>query len=251
MSARNPKTHWFFVPFSRSVSDLPYDMTVTDAQTVHHLRSVMRMKAGDPIVLVDGCAKKAYEAVITSIDKHQVGVILRACVAEETEPSSPIVAAMALVKGQRWDWALQKLTELGVTTIQPLVTERTIVDIKSPEAKHERWMEIVKNASEQSERLCLPEILPVQPLKTWLNQLTLDPNGLYWAAVEWSGDPIQTLLKPVTGQKLFVIGPEGGWPAHEVTAMLEKGFTPVSLGSRVLRTETAAIVVMSLLGYGL
>src|SRR5690606_9818341 len=134
--------HWFFSIFPQPVTQFPASLTLHDERLFHHLKTVMRTKPGEEIVLVDFPLAQAYRATLEALENKCLTVRI-----EEVLPAKPpnpvqTMALVSLIKGQRWDWMLQKLTELGVNEILPLETERSIIEVKNPESKLDRWEDI-------------------------------------------------------------------------------------------------------------
>lgn len=204
----------------------------------HYLARVLRAKVGQSVSLFDGRGSTA-DAIVTEINKRQTVVDLR----HRTEHSNqrlPITLGMALIKSDRFDWTLQKATELGVTSILPLITQFTDSAPKATrlERRWGHWQEILVNACEQSENHWLPQLLK----PTRLIDLTV--FGQTVVAHPATKSVTINPLEPT----LLLIGPEGGFSDEEVKALLKKRVKPMSLGPRILRAETAVIVGLTLLG---
>jgi len=243
----------FFVSLPSVLGAFPVEMTVSDEFMVHHLRTVMRARPQEAVTLVDGEREIAYAAVIQDVQKHAVA--LKITQKQEVAPSRlpHAVLAVALIKEQRWDWLLQKATELGVRTFQPLLAERSVIrlDAKDTSKKLERWQAVLRSAAEQSEGLFIPEILLPLTVKDHLASLSPETMKLI---LRERGEERQTLKRQLAMLQpeqlsIFAIGPEGGWTEKELAAFEQAGFVSVSLGARILRSETAAIAAMSSLVY--
>lgn len=215
-------------------------------QPGHHLARVLRRKAGDPVILFDGSGGE-YEAQIATIDRNVVE--LEVLNFKEGNRESPLQTDMGLVisKGDRMVLAIQKATELGLSRLTPLFSD--YCDIKLPpdriEKKLQHWRQIAISASEQCGRNCPPEICQPQQLAEWITQdsadlsLVFSPGGQ--ALNTWSD------IRPRSVR--FLIGPEGGLSVEELEQLRRTKFNRVELGPRILRTETAPIVVLSLIQY--
>lgn len=211
---------------------------------IHHIKNVMRCKINDKIEVV-------YENIVYICQIKNINPLqLEICdiVKEDRESPIDLTIAIALVNEQKMDLILQKLTELGVSKIIPVRTERSIIklDDKKEDKKIARWQMICKEASEQSKRTMVPIVENIMTLK----QLTTLNDSLKLIC------SLNSLTKPIdyytTKDKkniLFVIGPEGGFTDSEETMLLDNGFEPVTLGKRVMRVETAAIYVASIIKY--
>ena len=212
---------------------------------LHHIKNVMRMKINDKIECVFN--KKVYLCKINNFDNN-IEIIEE--LNENNELSCEIIVAIGLVKEQKMDLILQKLTELGVSKIIPLNMERSIVklDNKKEEKKLNRWLSICKEASEQSHRNIIPEITKVMNIKD-LQDIKSDLK--FVCSVKEKENLINKYLqnKNKCATMIFVIGPEGGITKEEEETLNNYGFESVSLGSRVMRVETAAIFVASITNF--
>ena len=214
-----------------------------DDRASHHLSRVLRVKAGDRLCVFNGDGNN-YHGAIVSATKHQVSVLIDRIEHAETESSLNTCLALGVSKGDRFEWAIKKATELGVTSIVPILSQR--VDVRlSPDRwqkKQEHWQQIVISACEQSGRAVVPEVQEPKTLSKWLSdveadcKLVLDPEANPHAL---NNQPASIAL---------LIGPEGGLASSELALASEKGFSAMRLGPRVLRTETAPLVALSVLG---
>ena len=219
------------------------------AEALRHLK-VLRLKAGEAVELFDGAGSSrlfAYRGMAAS------GPVLEAAGEPARLPPSEFSLTLfaCVTKGSRWDWTLEKATELGVTRIVPVISERTIVRIPKDEraAKRERWMRIAEDAARQSDAKWLPEIceavdfrdaLPlVRETTCFIGALTQPPAPPLARAIERSN--IQTFE-----HFSAFIGPEGDFTPEELAALMEIA-TPTSFGPTILRAETAAIYAVSVL----
>lgn len=230
---------------------------MSDEFTVHHLRTVMRAKPQELVTIVDGARETSYAAIIQDLQKHSVvlQVTQKLEIANNRLPHA--VLAVSLIKEQRWDWLLQKATELGVRTFQPLLAERSVIrlDVADIPKKLERWQAVLRSAAEQSEGLFIPEILPPLTVKDYLSSLPPDviKNAMKLILRE-RGDERQTLKQQLASldpqqATIFATGPEGGWSEKELISFEQAGFTAVSLGARILRSETAVVAAMAAFVY--
>jgi len=211
----------------------------------NHIAKVLRMSEGDPLVLFNGSGNE-YHCTITVLSKKQVCAHINS---EQSVPrASPLGIHLGQVisRGDRMDFAIQKATELGVTEITPLFSERCEVKLKGDrlEKKLGHWQQIAISACEQSYRNTVPIIHPARPVTEWISQqdqtlkLVLHPH---------SPVQLETISKPETVS--ILIGPEGGFSETEVKSFEDYQFKSIALGPRVLRTETAPIVAISVLQY--
>lgn len=227
--------------FVKEKNDNQFILENTD---IHHIKKVMRCKNNDKIEIVYD--KKVYLCNIDDIETMNLSII--ETYSEERESNINLTIAVSLVQEQKFDLILQKLTELGVNEIIPVKTERSIVKLdKSKESKKKtRWETICKEASEQSHRITIPKINDIITLKELLNQKK-ELNLI--CSLNDTTKPLEEYLTNNLKEILFVIGPEGGFTNKEEEFLIENGFQSTSLGKRVLRVETAAIYVASIINY--
>jgi 16S rRNA (uracil1498-N3)-methyltransferase len=216
---------------------------------VRHIAAALRMKPGETLVLCDGKGTE-YAATISQIGRAElVAEIVNE--AKREMPYPRVTLGQGLPKSDKMDWIVQKATELGVSNILPLATERTIVKIKDEEKRINRWQKIAREAAMQSNRMDIPDIGQIVSFKEFLRSLTPDPRTLLLLPWEEGTEPIKNVLRQNAEVKniLILIGPEGGFSVAEADMAKSKGFHLVSLGPNILRTETAAIAVLSMIGY--
>lgn len=243
----------FFAGFHSAFSSFPAETQIVDVSTVHHLRSVLRAKPGERLVVVDAERRMAYDAVIQDLSKASVQLLLERILPASRDSLPMVTLAVSLIKEQRWDWMLQKATELGVSAIQPLITERSVIRLEDAAVpkKLERWRAVLRSAAEQSEGLFIPEIYAPLTLDDFLH--TSGDKGLRLLLQERGENrkPLKAALRQMSPEQTFLlaVGPEGGWSPAELSAFEQADFTGVSLGQRILRAETAAIAALSALVY--
>ncbi len=213
---------------------------------MHHIKNVMRMKNDSMIECVwNGTL---YICCVGDVLVNEFEIIEQK--SDNNEIDCEIIVAIGLVKEQKMDLILQKLTELGVKKIIPVKMERSIVklDAKRTRKKLERWNSICKEASEQSKRNCIPIVDEIKTLKE-LGEYDCDFKAV--CSVSNRENLVNKYLQNDIkyAKMLFVIGPEGGISAMEEETLNKMGFVSVSLGSRVMRVETAAIYVASILNF--
>ncbi len=218
-------------------------------EDVRHIALVLRMKPGERLALCDGRGTE-YAVRITSVGRSSVATEI---IGRSTrEISSPrITLAQGLPKSDKMDLIVQKATELGVSSIIPLVTERTVVKIRDEEKRVSRWQKIAREAAMQSDRPDIPKIEPILRLSDFLRTLNTEPGTLLLLPWEEGTEPIKSVLRQGDQRTdiLVLIGPEGGMSAKEAERAATAGFHPVSLGPYILRTETAALAVLSMIVY--
>lgn len=210
----------------------------------HHAGRVLRLVVGDPVIVFNGAGGEA-DARILSIGKDHVAVRVGAWRSRETEPLVRVALLQGLSARERMDFTVQKAVELGVAEIFPVETRRSVMRLAEERAARriEHWRNLVVAACEQCGRNRVPEVHPVCALPDWLGahssapdeqRLILSPLG-------------ETRLRDLSAPKrvLLLAGPEGGFAPEEVQMAKACGFTPVRLGPRVLRTETAALAALA------
>ena len=210
----------------------------------HHVASVLRLKTNHPIVLFNGDGNE-YSAQIISIQRKKVTVEADACLSLSKESPLNIHLGQGISKGDRMDTVLQKSVELGVQEITPIITERCAVKLDAArwEKKLSQWKKIVIGACEQSGRNTLLKLNNPVPINKWLSESTTSSRLVLAPGSE---KPLARQPYNSHGFRLL-IGPEGGLSDSEIHQANENGFTSVSLGPRILRTETAAISSVSIL----
>jgi len=209
-----------------------------------HLTRVLRLRPGQALTLFNGGGGE-YAATIEAVHGEKVEVAVGEAQAIERESPLILTLAQGVSRGERMDLVVQKATELGASSIVPLLTERSVVRLSAPQAarKLEHWRAIAIAACEQSGRNRLPKVLSLLPLADFLGQagsgsrLLLSPTGSI---------RLQDVPAPISSVTVL-IGPEGGLADAEQSAALAAGFTAVRLGPRILRTETAAIAALTVL----
>ena len=212
----------------------------------HHILHVMRMKVADEIEVVDN--QKAYLCRIDKTNPLEVSIIHE--IANDVEIKEDITLLFALTKGDKTDLVLQKATELGVKKVALITSERTVVsyDNKDIDKKIARFSKIMKEASEQSHRVVVPELLGIFNLKNLPKEVFSDIN---YVAYEKDASKTNEMFEGLTKGKSIsiLVGPEGGFSTQEIDNLTKQGFSRTSLGKRILRAETAAIYALSVLGY--
>ncbi|AOE82854.1 16S rRNA (uracil(1498)-N(3))-methyltransferase [Pseudomonas sp. TCU-HL1] len=225
----------FFIdaPLSLGQHELP------EAQA-HYIGRVLRLVSGDAVQLFDGSGQE-YLGELVDVGKKAVRVELRETIAGQAESPLRVHLGQGLSRGERMDWAIQKATELGVAEISPIVSERCEVRLKDERADKRlaHWRQVAISACEQCGRSVLPVIHSPVTLADWQRQVEADLKLVLHPVAE----PLASHARP--GTLAFLIGPEGGLSKAEVEAAKAAGFHAARLGPRVLRTETAPIVALS------
>lgn len=214
----------------------------------HYLSSVLRMRIGEELTIVDGDGK---EAVVTveSIDKNSVSVRVGDVHDNDTEPAKFITLYQSVSKGERMDLTIQKSVELGVSRIVPVWSERCIA--RSDKAsKIDRWQKIALEAARQSQRGIVPEVTDPLNYKNALSSAREDNDLVLFPWEEAQGLTLKGALAGKSYCKIGVfIGPEGGFSQEEADMARENDALPVTLGRRILRTETAGPAVLAMILY--
>lgn len=212
-----------------------------------HVSQVLRMRAGDTVVVFDGQGRRS-SAEILSVSRDRVPLKLGE-VLPSRAPLPAITLAQAIPKGKNMDLIVQKSVELGVAAIQPLVTRYTVV--QPGEGKSEKWRRNALEACKQCGQDTLPEIADPLSFDRWISSLKEEPGLKLIASLAPGARPFRAVLQdhPGTAAATLLVGPEGDFSAEETAAALEAGFLPISLGSIVLRVETATLFCLSALRY--
>lgn len=211
----------------------------------YHITKVMRYDVGTKIEIVD-------KGILYIAEIIELTPLVIAKKIEEVPCIKEIcntTIVQSLVSEQKMDYILQKGTELGAESFIPLITDRSVVKVNDKiNKKVERWNTIVKEASEQSKRLNIPKVLNPYTIKEISN---LDYDYKILCSVNEMSKSIKTVLSNIkeSDRILVVIGPEGGFTKEEEQKLLDNGFISVTLGDRVLRTETASLFVLSIVNY--
>ncbi len=215
------------------------------AARAHHVIHVLRLQAGASLTLFDGRGME-YAAQIRRIDKSGLTLTVSAGKAVSRESPLDIYLAQGISSGERMDYTVQKCVELGVSVIQPLTTQRSVVRLTAERAERRlaHWQSVAASACEQCGRNQLPDVLPVQALLKWLGSPAAQDGMRFLLSPHASVTRLRDRLPP-QGKVTLLVGPEGGWNGEESEAALSAGFVPLALGPRVLRTETAAVTALA------
>ena len=217
-----------------------------DKRNIHHFHTVLRLRSDDQVILYNGTEQLEAKATITSLNKKSGALLIKEITPTKTESSLNTCLWQAVSRSDRMDFAIQKSVELGVTSIQTVTTERSPLRLKDKklEKKMQHWQGIIISACEQSGRTQLPTLH--QPL---LIDELLSKRDSTRAAILLDPQAKRSLSKidSVKDAIDILIGPEGGLTTDETSAAIAAGFIDYQLGPRILRTETAAISVLSYL----
>ena len=206
-----------------------------------HVAKSLRLKAGDAIVVFDGRGGE-YDATLLRVDRDRVDVKLGAFQDAERESSLALGLVQGLPEADKMDWIIQKATELGVAWIQPIICERSVVRLSGERAERREahWRRVAIAAAEQCGRTRVPEVRPTATFINWIAAPNDVPRWLLSPSA-----PAVAAHPPVASPLELVVGPEGGLAERERSLALERGAEAVSLGPRILRTETASIVALA------
>ena len=208
---------------------------------VRHIH-VLRLNTGDSITLFNGTGND-FDATLQAIGKRHAECHIHAQRQPENESPLAITLVQAISSGERMDFTLQKSVELGVRAIQPIISERCVVRLSGERAEKrvQRWQDIVIAACEQSGRSMMPTVLPIVSFSDYLCQM---PPELHLMMSLRRATTLRDIA-PAPQTLRLMIGPEGGWTPAEEQATLEAGVQTITLGKRVLRTETASLAVLA------
>ena len=241
--------HRFFLPaecFDNLIVRFP-------KETAHQLVHVLRLETGGVVVALDNQGRE-YDVVLDQLDNQGVNGHIIAKRPVSTEPAVQLALYLGLAQREKFEWMLQKCTEVGAASFTPLVTRRSLVqDLDEVKKKYERWERILREAAEQSRRGAIPELNP--PLD-FNNAILEAKKSSFITLIPWEGEHHQDLTQVLQRANLSTsgclriacfIGPEGGWDAAEVAFARDSGAVAVTLGPRILRMETAAVVAAALI----
>jgi len=242
-------THRFFIPPAWLTPP-----TVTfHGETARQIQTVLRMKPGDEIIVLDNSGLE-WQVRLTDMSKDQVQGQLVNQQPAQGEPSLHITLYQGTLKAQKFEWVLQKGTELGVSCFVPTICQRSIVNRVGDLAnKQTRWERIIQEAAEQSRRGRLPRLEQAMPLAVAIKLASQPTQPAPLQIMPWeeaAGPSLKTVLARHKSQAVAVfIGPEGGFTAIEAAMAREAGVNLVKLGPRILRAETAGLAVCTAILY--
>jgi 16S rRNA (uracil1498-N3)-methyltransferase len=240
--------HRFFIP----PDSIQANQVLFPLETAHQIYSVLRLHPGQAVVVLDNLGH-AYTVQLTQVsDKTTSGNIIDVQPILG-EPACHLNLYLCLTQREKFEWMLQKCTETGASSFIPVISSRSLVqNLAEVNKKATRWEKIIQEAAEQCGRSLIPELKPV------LNLAQVVQQGHSTRIILWEEEHFTSLhqalsaLSPEVEQEIsLLIGPEGGFSPEEVRAALQSGWKPVSLGPRILRMETAAVVATALVLYEL
>ena len=229
-------------------------ITITGGD-VNHIKNVLRMSVGEKICVINGQNNKEYYCEITALGNNAVDTRICEIRESDQELANEIVLFQGLPKSDKMELIIQKAVELGVHTIVPVSTDRSVVklDAKKEANKRKRWMSISESAAKQSGRLRIPEVTQVVSFKEALEMAgKMDVRLIPYELAEGMEKTREVMSGIQPGQSVAVfIGPEGGFESSEIEKAREIGVQSITLGKRILRTETAGLVTLAMLVYNL
>ncbi len=256
--------HFFVEP-----GQIQNNTIIITGDDVNHIKNVLRMKIGEEISVSNGIDDNDYRCIIESIDDDQVVLKLIFIKEDGIELPAKITLFQGLPKSDKMELIIQKAVELGIYEIVPVATKRAVVklDDKKSKSKIARWQGISEAAAKQSKRAIVPEVKDVMTIKEAINYASTFESAVIpyemaegmTATKQWISDAITKVKNKSAGSKdvsekarigIF-IGPEGGFDESEIEMAVKNNIQPISLGKRILRTETAGMTTLSILMYHL
>ena len=238
-------------------SNIYDDHIVLEGADVNHIRNVLRMKDGEELIICDGEGTDHFCRIRGNDGKKLIADIMKSCGSEAESPAK-IVLFQGLPKKDKMELIIQKAVELGASEIVPVMTKRVIVKTSPGEKesrKLERWQSIAKSAAEQSGRGIVPKVGNTLDLDEALKRSEeLECRLIPYENADSSEagmENTRSIIKGLKGKKSIgiFIGPEGGFEPEEVQKAVSSGYVPISLGKRILRTETAGLAMLAVIGF--
>jgi 16S rRNA (uracil1498-N3)-methyltransferase len=242
----------FFVE-AHQIQEEAHQIHITGTD-VNHIRNVLRMKPGEELWISDG-EKKEYHCTIEALEEEEI--LLHILYAQEPDYELPsrIYLFQGLPKADKMELIIQKAVELGAYSIIPVEMKRCVMklDAKKGDKKRTRWQQIAESAAKQSKRMLVPQVQPVMSYAEALEMAkTLDICLVPYELAKGMGETKKILREIEPGKSVGIfIGPEGGFEETEIARALEAGAHPITLGHRILRTETAGLAILSVLMFQL
>lgn len=241
--------HFFVTP-----AQIADGYAVITGQDVNHIRNVLRMKPGEKVAVRDGISRN-YVCELETVEAEAVRARILSEEEDSTELPARLVLFQGLPKSDKMDLIIQKAVELGVWEIVPVATRRAVVKLetKKEEAKNRRWNTIAESAAKQCGRMRIPEVKHVMSLKEAFTYAGgFDVNIIPYELAQDMEQSREILgrIRPGMTAGIF-IGPEGGFDVEEIELAVGAGIHPITLGRRILRTETAGMTILSILMFQL
>jgi 16S rRNA (uracil1498-N3)-methyltransferase len=221
------------------------DLFCLDNKASHHIANVLRLKEEAPIIIFNGFGGE-FCATLKKYNKREAFVQIETHIPKETESPLHIHLGQSICRNDKMDYIIQKAVELGVGEITPLLTKRTEIKLATPDRidkRQQRWNDIVISACEQCGRNKIPPISNIKSLHSWFQP---EKAELRFILTPHEGKTLSSYSEPVSSVCILV-GPESGFDSQELELALKIGFQPLQIGPRILRTETAALAVISAL----
>lgn len=246
-----------FIVSKRHIDEANARITLTNANQVHQISRVLRAKPGETFELLDGDGN-LYICILSQISRNQVVAEISSFTHEPKDTTRPqINIVLALLKGDQFELSIQKLSELGVTSITPCMTQHTVVRLKEAdlEKKYERWLSIATEATEQSEGFYLPQLNSLSSFDQVLKELASNTDALniFLAEREQSPPLLHLLEQGVKSDSTkainLIVGPEGGFSDQEFELARSLDFQFASLGKRVFKAGTASITAAAAVNF--
>jgi 16S rRNA (uracil1498-N3)-methyltransferase len=227
----------------------PGESVLIDGDNHDHLAKSLRMRIGEHLVVCDG-RQTDYEAEIVEVGKNQTQIRLLSSQVNKAESPARITLYQGMPKGQKMDLIVQKSVEAGVASIVPIYTKRSIPQGSDKEKKSARWNRIALEAAKQSGRGIVPQVEEALEWKDTIGRL-MEHELVLVAYEEQKEQGLKAILqqRPTPSSVGIIIGPEGGFDPEEIAMLKSFGVHPIGLGPRILRTETAAITLLSMMVY--
>jgi len=235
----------FFLP---AEAITPPTISIT-GRLLTHVRDSLRMKVGDHVLIGDGDHRR-FEVEVTAVSKTSVTARIIDTLLKPPSPYPSLMLAQALLKGDKMDWVIQKTTELGVAAIVPLQTGHAVVQprLDRLETQTARWQRIALEAAQQSEQWLVPQVAAPQPVLRYVAGRSEALHLILTERREANANLREIALPASASERItLLVGPEGGWTIEELAAAEKAGCVPITLGPRILRAETAAIVAVGIL----
>lgn len=228
-----------------------HEIRITGAD-VNHIRNVLRMKTGEPVYISSGGSLE-YTCQIREYTEDEV--IAEILYVQETglELPAKVYLFQGLPKSDKMEWIIQKAVELGAYSVIPMATKRSVVRLnkKKEESKRKRWQSIAESAAKQAKRMIIPQVFPVYSFTEAVRYAEeLDIRLIPYELAKDMEQTRKVFSEVASGKSVGIfIGPEGGFAPEEIEEALAHGLQPITLGKRILRTETAGMTVLSILMY--
>jgi 16S rRNA (uracil1498-N3)-methyltransferase len=235
--------HRFFL----TPSNIHQDQVTFPSETARQMHLVLRLKPGEHVIALDG-QENEYDVEIRELSSESAVGQVTAQHRSASEPITRVTLLLCLTQREKFEWILQKCTEVGVSEIIPVISSRSLVQSgKDITSKYDRWQRILREAAEQSHRGRIPHLR--EPVR-FNEALTLSEIAQDLRLIPWEGEMtrgLREVLNNETSKEVtLLVGPEGGFSKDEVNTAQNAGFTPVSLGPRILRMETAAVAAVAM-----